>query len=435
METAKTRPARRYRWTDFVLSWYGALIVYAVVIGLFLLLRGNGGNDPIFLKLGGLTFRWYGIIITSGVVVASFLAQFLAERRGDDPDHVWRILPVLLVSGIATARIWYVANTWENYKDYIFSINGTRPGVIEIWRGGIAIQGAVIGGIVGALAYGYIWNRIQKRKESDKPRFSIWRFADYVAPGLVLAQGIGRWGNFMNNEAYGRETKMGWGVKIPCEFRTTGGTPGTVDTSCTKIDKDALFHPTFLYESLWNYFTFLLLFYCIMKPKTIERRLKFRLRDGDIFLLYWVIYSIGRFFVEGLRTDSLYLNGDPNSLRTAQVTAIIGILVAGFLLFWRHRKSFPDAQKLSMRLAPYGASVAATTAVADKTEISKTAAIEVAKEVEAQEETELDSSETVEVKNKLDSSENIEEAEKATSPVTEEVEVKENNENPPEAKS
>lgn len=364
MATATASNARRFKLSKFILSWYGILIVYALIIGLFLLLRLGDGNNPVALSVGSLTFRWYGIIITSGVIIASFLAQFLAERRGDDPDHVWRLLPIILVLGIGFARIWYVFNTWEKYKDYIFSFGDpTQAGAFEIWRGGIAIQGAVVGGIIGSLIYGYFYNRLQVRKETNR-RFSLWRFSDFVAPGLVLAQGIGRWGNFMNNEAYGRQTNLPWGIKIPCEYRTSGLTPGTDNTLCpntylpngqmqsTGIEKDALFHPTFFYESLWDYFTFLVLFFCIMRPKTIERRFKIKLRDGDIFLLYWVIYSIGRFFTEGFRTDSLYFLGDTHSLRTAQVIAIVSILVAGFLLFYRHRKPFPASQALSMRLAP-----------------------------------------------------------------------------------
>ncbi len=379
MASVSVTPSRRkFKLSKVVLSWYGIVLAYAFIIGLFLLLRLGEGNNPIFFSLGSLAFRWYGIIITGGVIVASFLAQFLAQRRGDDPDHVWRVLPVLLVSGIVMARLWYVAFTFQGYKDYLFSVgNPNHAGAIEIWRGGIAIQGAVVGGILGTLGYGWFYNRRLARQESTFPRFNIWRFADFVAPGLILAQGMGRWGNFMNNEAYGRETKYFWGIKIPCEYRTSGATPGTDDTLCPNsllpngqlksggLSKDALFHPTFFYESLWNYFTFLILFYCIMKPKTIERRFKIKLRDGDIFLLYWVIYSIGRFFTESLRTDSLYvIGGPPNGIRSAQVTAIVAILVAGFLLFYRHRKAFPITEALSMRLAPLAAVAGGTGAVA-----------------------------------------------------------------------
>ncbi len=388
MATVSASPRRQFKLSKFVLSWYGIIIIYSLMFLLFFLLRQGDGNNPVALRLGGnadgtggLTFRWYGVIITIGVIVAAFLAQFLAERRGDDPDHIWRILPVLLVSAILAARLWYVVNTWENYKDHIFSFGGPKAGAFEIWRGGIAIQGAVVGGIIGALLYGWFWNRGRK---GQRLPFSFWRFADFVAPGLVLAQGIGRWGNFMNNEAYGRETKLPWGIKIPCDYRTNGSTPGTVDTGCPSggivngaasgnngISKDALFHPTFFYESVWNYFTFIILFFFIMRPKTVEKRFKLKLRDGDIFLLYWVIYSIGRFFTEGLRTDSLYLIGNPNNggIRSAQALAIAGILIGGFLLFYRHRKSFSITEALSMRLAPVLAPATGTmTVIGDSVE-------------------------------------------------------------------
>ena len=389
METVSARPKRQFKLPKFVLSWYGILAAYLIIIGLFLLIRaidGDTGNNPIALKLGSLTFRWYGVIITCGVILASFLAQFLAERRKDDPEHVWRILPILLVTAIVAARIWYVVFTWDSYKNYVFSVGDpVHAGAIEIWRGGIAIQGAVVGGLLGAALYGYFYNqRLKAGRTKYKTRFSLPRFADYVAPGLVLAQGIGRWGNFMNNEAYGRETHMPWGIHIPCDYRTTGVTPGTADTTCPGallptgqirpggIAKDALFHPTFLYESLWDYFTFLILFFCIMKPKTVERRFKIKLRDGDIFLLYLVIYSIGRFFTESLRTDSLYVIGtDPYGLRSAQVTALVEILIGGFLLFFRHRSAFPDLQKLSIRLPlPVATAAGPSLATAPVTESS-----------------------------------------------------------------
>ncbi len=365
MATIARKSSFNFKWSKFFTSWYHPFVVFALILTLFFLLRLGGGNEPILLKLGPFQFRWYGVIITTGVIIAAFLAQFLATRRGDNPDHVWRILPVVLVSGILVARVWYVVSTWESYKDYFFSVgNPQHAGFIEIWRGGIAIQGAVVGGTIGTYLYGLWVNRTQR---TSGPRFSIWRWADYIAPGLVLAQAFGRWGNFMNNEAYGRPTGMPWGIQIPCDYRTTGLTPGTDNTACTVYGKDTLFHPTFLYESLWDYLCFAVLFWLIMKPKTFERRFHFKLRDGDIFLVYWVIYSIGRFFTESLRTDSLYIGGNVGGLRTAQVTAIAGILIASLVLFLRHRKSFPAPQALSARLTPVAASanIAAATAVAE----------------------------------------------------------------------
>lgn len=356
-----------FKWSRFFTSWYHPFIVYAIILTLFFVLRTGGGNNPILLHIGPFTFRWYGVIITTGVVIAAFLGQFLAERRGDNPEHTWRILPVMLVTGILTARIWYVAFTWDSYKDYIFAIgNPTHAGAIEIWRGGIAIQGAVVGGSIGTLIYAYFTNRV-KRLRLPGPAFSWWRWADYVAPGLVLAQGMGRWGNFMNNEAYGEPTTLPWGIKIPCDYRTTGLTPGTADTRCPvnggTLSPDTLFHPTFLYESLWDYLCFSILFWMIMKPKTFERRFHFKLRDGDIMLTYWIIYSLGRFFTESLRTDSLYLSGSITGLRSAQVTAIAGIVIASLIMFIRHRKPFPVQESLSVRVAPVV--TASTEAAAD----------------------------------------------------------------------
>ena len=363
MATVARKSGLNFKWSKFFTSWYHPFVVYAIVLTLFFLLRLNGGNNPILLQLGPFQFRWYGVIITTGVVIAAFLGQFLAERRGDNPDHIWRLLPIVLVTGIGLARIWYVIFTWDSYKDYIFSVgNPQHAGVIEIWRGGIAIQGAVVGGTLGSLVYGWWVNRSGK---TPGPRFSIWRWADYVAPGLILAQAMGRWGNFMNNEAYGRETHLPWGIKIPCTYRTTGLTPGTNDTSCPGIDQNALFHPTFLYESLWDYLCFSVLFWMIMKPKTFERRFRFRLRDGDVILTYWIIYSIGRFFTESLRTDSLYVTGTTSGLRSAQVTGIIGIIIASLIMFLRHRKPFPAHEALSVRLAPVVVAPVAATALAD----------------------------------------------------------------------
>jgi phosphatidylglycerol:prolipoprotein diacylglycerol transferase len=407
--------------SKFVLSWYGILLAYFIIVGLFLILRLGGGNNPVFLSLGSLSFRWYGIIITAGVIICAFLAQFLAQRRGDDPDHVWRLLPVVLIAGILVARLWYVTFTFDGYRDYLFSIgNPNHAGALEIWRGGIAIQGAVVGGTIGTLIYGWWYNRRLQQQASKGPRFSIWRFADFVAPGLVLAQAMGRWGNFMNNEAYGRETKWGWGIKIPCEYRTSGATPGTDNTLCPiaqspqygtpngGIDQNALFHPTFLYESLWDYFCFLVLFYCVMKPKTIERRFRVKLRDGDIFLLYWVIYSIGRFFTEGLRTDSLFIiGGPPNGLRSAQLTAIIAILIAGFLLFYRHRKAFPITQSLSVRLAPVAVAAGAGTAVALPDETTEEVGTEVEEAEEAEKATPVAPVDQLDDDDELDDSEEV----------------------------
>ena len=337
---------KRFNIYRFVLSIPGILLVYSIIFLVYFLLHNSpNGNNPIFFQLGssGPTFRWYGIIITAGVVMAAFTTQYLSERRGENPERTWVLLPIVLVSGILGARFWYVANTWGKYQNHIFSIGDPNgAGVFEVWRGGIAIQGAVVGGVVGVAIYKWLVG------------INFLRWADFIAPGLILAQACGRWGNFMNNEAYGRPTGTPWGLTIPCEYRTTGGTPGTVDTSCLVLAPDQKFHPTFLYESLWDYAVFLTLLFAITRPKTVERWLKIRLRDVDIFFLYLIFYSIGRFVIESLRTYPLYLIGDPvnGGIRSAQAISIIFIFVGAVAFLARHRKRTPDSEALSVRVRP-----------------------------------------------------------------------------------
>ncbi|NWJ48537.1 MAG: prolipoprotein diacylglyceryl transferase [Chloroflexi bacterium] len=341
---ALNRTKKEFDIFKFLLTLPGILLVYSAVFTIFFLLRLEGGNNPIALQLGSLTFRWYGIVITVGVVFALFIAQYLAERRGEDPNHAWGMLPFLLVFGILFARLWYVINTWEKYKDYLYSFGDPQhPGFFEVWRGGIAIQGAVIGGIIAALIY----------RQFTGIKFMRW--ADFIVPGLIVAQAMGRWGNFFNNEAYGSQTDLPWGLKIPCEYRTSGVTPGTVNTTCQAIPADSLFHPTFFYESIWDYAVFITLLFMVMYPKRVQRALKIRLRDGDIFLAYLVFYSIGRFIVEAMRTDSLYIIGDPVSggIRSAQMLSIVSIFIGSVWFIWRHR-AHPtrDDEALSVRVAP-----------------------------------------------------------------------------------
>ncbi len=345
MATAISERMKRFNIYKFVLTIPGILLIYSAIFLIYFLLRNSDtGNNPIFFQLGdkGPAFRWYGIIITVGVIMAAFTTQFLAARRGENPERTWVLLPIVLVTGIAGARLWYVINTWAKYKDSIFSIGGPQPGVFEVWRGGIAIQGAVIGAVIGVVVYKWIAG------------LNFLRWADFIAPGLILAQACGRWGNFMNNEAYGSATSVPWGVKIPCDYRTTGGTPGTVDTSCSVLAADQRFHPTFFYESIWDYAVFLTLLFAITRPKTVERWTKLRLRDGDIFFLYLVLYSIGRFIIESLRTDPLYIIGDPvnGGIRSAQMLSIVFIFVGAFFFLYRHRTRTPDAEALSVKVRP-----------------------------------------------------------------------------------
>ncbi|HEX2916386.1 MAG TPA: prolipoprotein diacylglyceryl transferase [Chloroflexia bacterium] len=322
----------RFNVYKSVLTLPGILIAYSLMVSLFFLLRLQGSPDPMLFHFAGLSLRWFGVLIALGVVLAFYITRFLAEKGGEDAELVWALLPVVLISGISGARIWYILNTWEKYKDHLFSFGDPNfPGAFEIWRGGIAVQGAIAGGILGGLIY----MRLKRMK--------FLRWADFVMPGVVAAQALGRWADFTNNEAYGSQTSLPWGIQIPCQYRTQGLTPGSVDTSCPGVSPTATFHPTFLYESIWDYTVFLILFNLMIYPERVERTFKVKLQDGDVFFGYLVLYSLGRFMIEFLRTDSLYLIGNPLSggIRSAQAVALVSFLIGTGCLLYRHRSRFP----------------------------------------------------------------------------------------------
>jgi phosphatidylglycerol:prolipoprotein diacylglycerol transferase len=260
-----------------------------------------------------LAVRWYGVLIVGGAMLAGWLSARRAERRGYDPEHIWNLLLLGMVFGIIGARLYYVAFEWEQFRGDILKIINTTTG-------GLAIHGALIGAIGAALIYTR-WKKLP-----------FVEFLDICMPGFLLAQGIGRWGNFFNQEAYGRPTSLPFGVDIDMDRRL----PPYDDP--IKYPPGTLFHATFLYESVWNFVGVGLLLW-------LNRRLRGWLRTGDIALFYAIWYGIGRFWVEGLRTDSLCTNGVGGScegaLRAAQIVSLL--LVAGGLigLFINHRRALP----------------------------------------------------------------------------------------------
>ena len=202
------------------------------------------------------------------------------------------------------ARLYYVLFEWNTYARH-------PEQIIKIWEGGIAIHGAIIGGIIAAIIFAKI------------RRVSFWNLADIVAPALALGQTIGRWGNFFNSEAFGTPTNLPWKLYIPFDRRP----PQYLNVE--------YFHPTFLYESLWN----LIVFGLLMRLFNWDIR-RSRLKTGTIFLVYLSVYSIGRFVVEGLRTDSLMF-GD---LRMAQVVSLLSMASGLLSLMWLYvrNRSLPD---------------------------------------------------------------------------------------------
>ena len=260
------------------------------------------------ITIGPLTIRFYGLIIMLGVVAAAVISYLEAKRRGENTDIVLDCLPWLILGGVIGARIWHIltppASNVEQGITTMYYL--THPlAAIAIWRGGLGIPGAVAG---GALAF-YIYSR--KKKVS----FGLW--ADIIAPGLALAQAIGRWGNFINQELYGKPTNLPWAITIDPQNRL----PEYVDV--------AKYHPLFLYESLFNLANMFFLLW-------LGRKFSDKRKNGDVFLSYLVTYPIFRFFMEFLRLDPSFVGGiNANQI----MMLVIAACAIGFLI-WRHRKDF-----------------------------------------------------------------------------------------------
>lgn len=238
--------------------------------------------NPVVFEIGSLSVRWYGIILGLGALAGLLLAVQEGKRFGIKPDFFMDLLLLGAPSAIIAARIYYVAFKWEDYKD-------SPLDMFKIWEGGIAIYGAII----GAFICGIIYSRYKG--------YSFLRIADICVPSILAGQMIGRWGNFMNQEAYGGPVSE--------EFlRNTLHIPSFIVDHMFIVDQaiqeGAFRHPAFLYESLWSLVGIGILF--------VLRRQKF-LRVGELTASYFIWYSIGRFFIEGIRIDSLAFMG-PNWL-------------------------------------------------------------------------------------------------------------------------
>jgi phosphatidylglycerol:prolipoprotein diacylglycerol transferase len=281
--------------------------------------------NPLLIQLGPLQVHWYGLLIVTGAVLAAWLATKEAKRRGEVPEHVWSLLIWVMIFGIIGARLYHVFSTptgdfagWAYYRQHPLDI-------IAFWNGGfrgLGIYGAVIGGVLAVVIY------------AGRHRLKLLRWLDILAPGLLLAQAIGRMGNRINQELYGPPTNLPWAFHInpayPCQEPAGSpkacGLPTQLTDAARQWYATHGFHPTFYYEALWNLVGFGLLWFG-------GRRFRKWLRDGDIFLLYLIWYPVGRFWVEMFRPDAWRLG----TLATAQWFALAGIALGTLGLVVNHR--------------------------------------------------------------------------------------------------
>lgn len=253
--------------------------------------------NPVAFQIGGFEVRWYGILIACGVIIAISLAGYNCKKKKVDFDIILDVFFIAFPTAIIGARAYYVIFEFENYKDNLIDI-------INIRKGGLAIHG----GLIGAFLAIYLFSKIKK--------INLVKYLDVAAPSIILAQAIGRWGNFMNGEAHGGEVTYEFISKFP-EFIQKGMHIG-----------GSYYQPTFLYESIWNIIVCILLLIILYRKSEQE--------NGIVIGSYLVLYSLGRVFIEGLRTDSLMLG----NIRVAQLISIIGIIIGlGIVVFIKRRNT------------------------------------------------------------------------------------------------
>ncbi len=278
------------------------------------------GLQPGFC-IGPLPVRFYGIIIVTAALIGGFVATREARRLGENTDRIWDALLFVVIAGIVGARLYHVLSTpagcaenvpfcgWPWYR------NHPLDAIIGITQGGLGIFGAVIGGLIVVLLY------VRRYK------LSLARYLDIAAPALLIAQAIGRWGNFLNQELYGPATDLPWGIPIDEPHRY-----GDFRDFTRYPLETTRFHPLFLYESVINVIGFIFLVLVARKWR--------RKREGDLILIYMIWYGVNRVIVESLRPDAWTLAG---GLPTAQLISIgMAVVGAGWLIVRHTRKSNRD---------------------------------------------------------------------------------------------
>lgn len=264
--------------------------------------------DPILIHItSDFGIHWYGVLIVSGILLGAVYGSWRARLDNENPDHIWNALVIAIALGMIGARLYHVFSEpeggmigWSYYRQHPIEI-------LYIWKGGLGIYGAIIGGVLGVVIYAW-HNNLQPLQ-----------WLDYGAPGLALGQALGRWGNFVNQELYGPPTNLPWGLIIDPEHRIAPY------NDLSTYPPETLFHPTFLYESLWS----LLLFVALV---LIARKLQDHLLEGDVLTGYLIGYPLGRFFIEYLRPDAWMIG----PIAAAQLFAILFVVAGVAVLVVRH---------------------------------------------------------------------------------------------------
>ncbi len=268
--------------------------------------------NPIIVQFGPFALRWYGLLMAIALLVGVQIASAYLKRKGHETDDFWDMLLWVLLPAFLGARLYYVLIQSPRTAEGIGRYLKHPIEIVQIWGGGIHIFGGLIAGGIA------LWLFAKIR------RLPTLIYLDAILLGLPLAQAIGRWGNFINQELYGPPTQWPLGLRIDAAHRIPPYNDVTIYPERTR------FHPLFLYESVWNLIGFGLLFW-------ISRRFNSQLKAGDIALLYLIWYPTGRFFIELLRTDSWFFPGTPfNVVHILSFIAAVGSAIA---LYWRHRSS------------------------------------------------------------------------------------------------
>ncbi len=240
--------------------------------------------EPVAFSIFGLDIMWYAILITSGIIIATAISCYRAPSHGLTSDQILNFVVICIPAAVIGARAYYVLFNWDIYGSNVIKI-------LNIREGGLAVHGGLILGFAVAVLLCRLW------------KIRPLNLMDLCVPTIALAQSIGRWGNYFNSEAHGGPTDLPWAVMIDGQG----------------------YHPTFLYESIWCFLLFLFLLY-------IDKHRKF---EGQVVLLYGMLYSLERFFVEALRTDSLMIG----PFKQAQVLSLCIILVCLILYVFLYRKA------------------------------------------------------------------------------------------------